>query len=332
MAVGRSLAIPRLDGVAAAHRYSGGDRAAINLARALMELDLGAPEDWKTAKYEPTKFVELSLARWIGRNGGEAIRRRFGLEATICSDLDEYAERREGDPDGKLLYLTVESDTAAYVVLGPVLQLLNATHPQLAVSFHEVFTGALKRWLRIYDYREAQDRVAMWREWMESEADQGQYEIPDVDGCVPECVKREPLSRSEIADLALQAEGREVGALVNGIMELAEVSESAECPPLTSEAREQLVDSNPPLPGLLAVFHENDAIEACFDDDMQNALEAEPEPSFIIPLNANDTGSVRAGFEVFGVACQTIALVSRLIDLMPANEQWTRYDREETYL
>jgi len=34
------------------------------------------------------------------------------------------------------------------------------------------------------------------------------------------------------------------------------------------------------------------------------------------------TESVLSTFHIFGVACQTIAAASRVIDLMPGNDQW----------
>jgi hypothetical protein len=51
-------------------------------------------------------------------------------------------------------------------------------------------------------------------------------------------------------------------------------------------------------------------------------MEVEPEPNIIIPFDPTDTESVQRTFRMFGVACRTIAAASRLIDLMPSNEQW----------
>lgn len=319
-----SLAMPSLEGVAVAHRYSGGDRLTLDLARALVELDLGVSRDWETAAYDPTSLIEVTLGRWIEGHGGEAIRHRFDLTATICSFLDEYSERRAGQPASGRLYLTVESDAAAYLVLGPVLQLLEREHPRLAASVFETFTSALNRWLRVYDYRDAQDRVQMWREWMEEDGGEGQYEIPDVDACTPECLKRKRLGRSEVAKIGSRIKRTEARRLVTGVVDMAKAAERAERPKLTDEMSEQLFDTNPPLPGLVAVFSENDAVEGCFDEDMQNAFECTPEPGVIIPFDVRDLGSVRGAFEIFGVACRTIALASSLMDLMPGNERWVR--------
>jgi hypothetical protein len=85
---------------------------------------------------------------------------------------------------------------------------------------------------------------------------------------------------------------------------------------------EQLSDCNPPLPCLLALFAEGDSIEACFNEEADGMLEVTPEPNLIIPFDPTDRRDVRDAFHVFGVACQTIAAASRVIDLMPGNDQW----------
>jgi hypothetical protein len=51
-------------------------------------------------------------------------------------------------------------------------------------------------------------------------------------------------------------------------------------------------------------------------------MEVEPEPNIIIPFDPADTESVQRTFHMFGVACQTIAAATRVIDLMPGNDQW----------
>jgi hypothetical protein len=63
-------------------------------------------------------------------------------------------------------------------------------------------------------------------------------------------------------------------------------------------------------------------VAACFDEDAQGMLEVTPEPNLIIPFDPTETESVREAFQVFGVACETIAAASRLIDLMPGNDKW----------
>src|SRR5437879_10800034 len=79
---------------------------------------------------------------------------------------------------------------------------------------------------------------------------------------------------------------------------------------------EQLMDSNPPLPCLLAAFTAGDAVIGCFDDEAQTAMETTPHPNLIIPLQLSDPASVRRGLRILGGVCDTLAAASSLIDLM----------------
>ena len=65
MAQGRGLLIPRLDGVPLVHRLVADDRPAVELAKALLELDIAVPGDWKRAEQDPTSFIRLTLERWL---------------------------------------------------------------------------------------------------------------------------------------------------------------------------------------------------------------------------------------------------------------------------
>jgi len=320
MGSGNQLALPRLDGVEIEHRFCAGDEPAVALARSLLQLDIAIPDDWEKAKRDPTTYIWLTLARWIAMHGGQDIKRRFGLTTTITSRLDEYSERDGADPNS--LYVTVDSDRAGYVVLNQTLGLLEKTHPRLPATFFHLFAGSLNKWIRVYDYRDAEERVAMLREWVEGEPDEDQYEIPNVEDCIPLYMKEQRLGSRSLGSVRSRVKGKEVKAILDGALDLERISKQAKRPELTDEMREEMSDMNPPLPGLLAVFRPEDAIEGCFDEEAQTMTEMPPESSVIIPLSANQPASVEAGFQTLGVVCDTLAAASRLIDRMPGNEQW----------
>lgn len=320
MGSGDNLALPRLDGVPVEHSLCAGDEPSVALAKTLLKLDLAVPEDWENAKHDPTAYIGLTLGRWIAAHGVEAIKRRFALTAAITSCLDDYTEREPAKPN--VLYLTVDPGSSGYVVFSPTLELLEKPHLQLPATFFHLFAGALNKWIRVYDYRDAEERVSMLREWVDGEPDEDQYEIPDVEGCIPASMKRRPLGRRSLRDRISQVKGREAKSLLDGAIELARISEQADRPDLTDEMREEMGDMNSPLPGLLAVFKSEDAIEGCFDEEAQGMMELTPEPSLIIPLRADQPRSVQAAFRTLGVVCDTLAAASRLIDRMPGNDQW----------
>ena len=81
------------------------------------------------------------------------------------------------------------------------------------------------------------------------------------------------------------------------------------------------MDSNPPLPSLLAVFQKHDAIEGCFDDESQGMLECTPEPNTIIPFRLTDPESVRSAFQTLEVVCETLAGASQIIGRIMANDR-----------
>ena len=319
--------IPRLDGILAEYRFHAGERASIRLARTLLEVDIADPTGWRRVRRDPTAFVGLTLQRWIDLHGGKNIRRRFNLRLMLSEAVDEYTEAAEPDPDGGHLYFILHPDSAAYVVAGPTLELLEREHARLPATFYHVFTGALNKWVRVYTYRDAEDRVGMLREWAEGEKEQ--YEIADVAASVPACMKRRALGLKGLQRHGGQARSSEAKAVIAATLELHCASGRAKRPEFTDEIREQLADTNPPLPSALVVFAETDGVEGQFDDESQNMMECTPEPNLVIPLNAFDTGSVRSAFTTLAAVCETVEAACRVIDLMPGNEKWVTDSEEQ---
>jgi hypothetical protein len=222
------------------------------------------------------------------------------------------------------LFLTVEPSEASCgsVTFGPTLERLEKVHPQLPVTLFNLFVGALNRWTRIYDFRDAEERAEMLREWAAQEADADQYEIPDVQGSIPPCMRQTALDEGELARLKAKINDPLAANLVEAAINLGCVSARAERPELGDDIGQQLSDCNPPLPCLLASFVEGDSVVGCFNEEAEGMLEVTPEPNLIIPFDSTHTESVRAAFHVFGVACDTIAAASKVIDLMPGNDKW----------
>jgi hypothetical protein len=298
------------------------DRLAVMLAKSLVELDIAVPGDWKRAECDPTSFIRITLERYIKAHGGSAIRRRFMLVAAISDTPCVWAERDEGRPSQ--LFLTVEPSEASCgcVTFGPTLELLEKVHPHLPVTFFQLFVGALNCWVRIYDFRDAEERAEALREWAAQEPDADQYEIPDVQGSIPANMRQIPLDEHELGQLKDKISDPLSAKLVEAALALDRVSAQARRPELGDDVGQQLSDCNPPLPCLLALFAEGDPVAAAFDEEAQGMLEVTPEPNLIIPFDPANTENVRDAFEVFGVACETIATASRLIDLMPSNDKW----------
>jgi len=321
MAQGAGL-LPRLAGMPPIHRVVADDRLAVMLAKSLVELDIAVPGDWERADCDPTSSIRLTLERWIKAHGDSAIRRRFLLVATIGDTPCEWTERDETKPNQLFLIVEPSEASCGCVTFGPTLELLEKVHPQLPATFFNLFIGALNRFIRVYDHRNAEERAEMLQEWAAQEADADQYEIPDVQGSIPACMRQTALDEAELAHLKDKINDPFANKLVETVLSLERVSAQAKRPELGDDIGQQLSDCNPPLPCLLAIFAEADSVAACFDEDAQGMLEVTPEPNLIIPFDPTETESVRKAFHVFGVACETIAAASDLIDLMPGNDKW----------
>ena len=322
MAHGSGLLLPRLADIPPIHRMVADDHLAVMLAKSLVELNIAVPGDWKRAECDPTSFIRITLDRWIHTHGGSAIRHRFLLSAEISNTPCEWAERDETRPNQLFLIVEPSEATCGCVTFGPTLKLLEKVNLQLPATFFRVFVGALNRWLRVYDFRDAAERAETLREWAAQEDDADQYEIPDVQGAIPACIRQGALDESELAHVKDRINDPLVAKLIQSAIALDRMSAQAKRPEISEEIGQQLSDCNPPLPCLLAVFAESDAIAACFDEEAQGMMEVTPEPNLIIPFDPTHTESVRDAFHVFGVACETIAAASKVIDLMPGNDKW----------
>jgi hypothetical protein len=321
MPVGSGLTIPRLVGVPFEQQLWDGEQSAARISSTFLQADIACAEDWSVASHNPFHFMKKALDRWLAKHHAKEIRDQFHLDVTLSTTLDQYGGREHhAATKASQLFLTVEPDSAGYTVLGPTLRLLEAAHPRLPVTFAHHFLGALNRWIRVYDHRDAQDRVDTLREWYESDPEGEEVELPDVERCIPDCMKRRPRTEKGLAQIFPVVKGFAT-QLIRLAVELDRVSRQAHRPVIDEEMSETLMDSGTPLPSLLAVFERHDAIEGCFDEDAQGMLELTPEPNLIIPLNGEDERSVRGAFGVLAVFCETLACASRLMKIMPGNER-----------
>lgn len=317
MAVGRRWIIPRLEGIPTEYRLFEGTDVAARLAKTLVSAGLADPARWVQVGRDPFRFVEQTLKDYVGAHNGPEIEKQFFLRLELASDLDPY--RDGGDPaDADEMYLILEPESAGYVVLGPTLRLLERAHRRLPVTFFDLFTGSLNRWIRVYDHRDAMERVEQLREWYEADPDGENVELPAVDAAIPDCLHKKwhPLKERFVEQLAEKAGNRNVRALLEGVLALRRTSLGGKRPEIGDRAQARLMDSNPPVPSLLAVFNKHDAIEGCFDEECQGMLECPPEPSVILPFSLENAESVLEAFRLLGVMCDVLRGGARLITLM----------------
>ena len=180
------LTLPRLDGIAVERQLRFGERAAARAGCALLQAGVADAGDWTAAERNPLRFLQLALDRWTTEHGKAQIEEQFQLDLTLSTELaDRDAADPEAAADPRVLFLIVEPSSAGCAVLGPALRTLEAVHPRLPATFAALFLDALNRWVRVYDYRDARERVETLRDWYESDDESEPIELPDVDGATP---------------------------------------------------------------------------------------------------------------------------------------------------
>jgi len=318
MAVGTGFAIPRLEDVPIRHQLWQGDRKAARVALALLEAKVADSDVWSGCQGSPFEFIRRSIVRWIERHSRTASREQFYLDVSLSSCLDHF--QPDGDKsDSTPLFLTVEPESAGYVVLGPTLRALETFHPRLPATFTHFFLGSLNRWIRVYDYREAQDRTERLRDWYESDPNAGEVDLPDISRCIPASMQQRRLSARALTKLISEISNPDAAKMLRLLLRLERVSRYPR-PTLADEFRDELIDCGEPLPALLAVFERHDAIEGSFDEESQGMLEVTPEPNLIIPFQGDSAASAASAFAALAAFCRLVATASELMTLMPGNE------------
>jgi len=140
--------------------------------------------------------------------------------------------------------------------LGQRCNYWRASIRNLPATFFHLFVGALNHWLRVYDHRDAEERAETLREWAAQEPDADQYELPDVEGSIPPCMRQGALDESELAQLKDKINDPLATKLVDAVTSLDRMSRQAERPEIDDDIGQQLSDCNPALPCLLAIFAE----------------------------------------------------------------------------
>src|SRR5258707_9419892 len=77
------VVLPTLEKVPTEQRFSADDREVIALAETLVKSDIAVTEDWERSGRDATKYLLLTLQRWVRDHGGASLPRRFPLDVTL---------------------------------------------------------------------------------------------------------------------------------------------------------------------------------------------------------------------------------------------------------
>jgi hypothetical protein len=247
---------------------------------------------------------------------------------------------REGIADH--LYLVGDYEAAASIPIGATLARLEAEHPLLPAAFYQVFVTNPYKWMRVYDYVDAQEHAETWMEDLnDEELEASIYRKVDLE--IPTCIKRHSKTlkyrRARKLLLEIQPHSSVARELIRHLLEMDAHGQGQEhaWPGQISEKDVPgidawLADAEYSRPGCLITWYENDAINACFDEEAQHMGENGPcQPNVALPIQLDKTNKeldeeVRRVFDHAGAMLRSLASAAKIVKLV--RDLYDEYLRE----
>lgn len=331
-------ALPGLRGVPADYTHETNRELLFELCAALVREGLGSEQIWKEARGSAIRFAQVAIASGIGAERDKLLARNVEYHLAVTDALEQYGNDVPLD-SGKLAVL-IECTGAGFLKIGPAIEALEAEAEGLGAAFYWTLTHALYKVMRLYNHDDALMYEERMREWaaQDDEENQGQYEFPEIEKALPECV-RKTLKRDHHEgkgqDRALlRKHGK--GRFKDWIGRLRRLEQLARLP--LKQSREYLEEGccdQPPLPCLLVCFKEQDAIVACFDEESQSMLEATSEPALCVIFSPADPAEVRNALRIVARFVEINVELFSLVESIHAAEAHhgdSSFDRPESSL
>jgi hypothetical protein len=303
--------LPALDNVPTAYSHELRAELLYELCAALVREGLAGPSTWEKCEGSSVAFAQRAIMENIGEQQWNLLLRNVEYHVSVS----DVAERDDEDmPLGKgRLAVTIECGGSGYLKIGPAIAALEEEATGLGAAFYWTLTHALYRVMRIYNHDDALQYEEQMRESADAdEENSGQYEFPEVEKALPECI-RSTLKRDD--HHAFVRHVRQVlmehrrGRFRSWIEQLRRIDRLSRIRLRTdARFREDGGYDTIPLPSLLVAFEDQDAIVACFDEESQYMLESSAEPALGIVFSPQKPDEVKTAirtvrwFVAFNVA------------------------------
>ena len=339
------VSIPKLKGIRSRYCTRWDEGPAAVLGMSLLHLGICRPHDWSGSAVD---FVERGFRRFCSQNRVVDVRRVWVGDLRITDNLFELTEQernqveagREGMTDH--LYLVGDYEAAASIPIGATLTRLETEHDLLPAAFYTVLTSNLYKWMRVYDYVDAEDHAETWMEDLsDEESDASVYRKVDTE--IPACIKAHAKTlKYRRAKKILEETRPHTGVAREMIRHLLEMDAHGQgqehaWPGHISDTDvpgidDWLMDAENSRPGCLITWYENDAINACFDEEAQHMGENGPcQPNVALPLHLNKPTKkldeeVRRLFDHAGAMLRSLAAAAKIVELV--RDLYDEYLRE----
>ena len=339
------VTFPRLKGIRSRYCTRWDEGPAAILGMSLLRLGICRPKDWSGSAVD---FVECGFRRFCSQNRAADAKRVWVGDLRITDSLFELTEQernqveaeREGLADH--LYLVGDYEAAASIPIGATLARLESGNDLLPVAFYQVFTANLYKWMRVYDYIDAQDHAEMWMEDLsDEELAASIYRKVDIE--IPASIKSHSKAlkygRARKLLQGIQPHTSVAREMIRYLLEMDDHGQGHEhaWPGQITEKDVPgvdgwLADAEYSRPGCLITWYENDAINACFDEEAQHMGENGPcQPNVALPIHLNKPAKeldeeVRRVFDHAGAMLRSLASAATIVELV--RDLYDEYLRE----
>jgi hypothetical protein len=294
-------ALPTLDTVPTAYSHELRAELLYDLCAAMVREGLAAPELWKKCEGSSVAFAQRAIVEAIGEERWNLLQRNVEYHLSV-SDVAE----RDGEETllgrGRLA-VTIECGSAGYLKIGLIIAALEEEAAGLGAAFYWTLTYALYRVMRIYNHDDALQYEERMKEYAEDDPENGaQYEFPEVEKALPECIRSTLTSENRRAflghvrrHLAKHRSGR-FGSWIQHLRRIERLSRIRL--PVDAAFREDGGYDSIPLPSLVVAFKDHDAIVACFDEESQYMLEGSAEPMLGVSFSPQNPIEVKTAIRM----------------------------------
>jgi len=331
-------ALPALDTVPAAYSHELRAELLYDLCAAMVREGLAGPELWQKCEGSSVVFAQRAIVEAIGEKRWNLLQRNVEYHLSV-SDVAE----RDGEETllgrGRLA-VTIECGSAGYLKIGPVITALEEEAAGLGAAFYWTLTYALYRVMRLYNHDDALQYEERMKEYSEDdEENRNQYEFPEVEKALPECIRSTLTSEDRRAflrharHLLAEHRSRRFGSWIERLRIIDRLSRIKL--PVDAAFREYGGYDSMPLPSLVVAFKDHDAIVACFDEESQYMLEGSAEPTLGVTFSPHKPEEVRTAIRMIS---RFVALNVALFEMVEEIQTWekrhggTHLDRGESSL
>jgi hypothetical protein len=185
--------------------------------------------------------------------------------------------------------------------------------------------------MRVYEYFDAQEHAETWMEDLNDE-ELGASVYHKVDQEIPACMKKHSkalkYNKARVLLETIRTRTARARQLVHHVLEMDAHGQGHEHK-WPGRLQEQdvpgigdwLMDAEASRPGCLITWYENDAINACFDEEAQHMGENGPcLPNVVLPIKLDQPGTldsqVRKVLDHAGVMLRSLASASKVVEIV----------------